>query len=42
MTTQFASGRYSHGFCDRCGFRVNKLGSMRKLVINDQITNIKV
>ncbi len=38
---RFASGRNAFGFCDRCGFRVD-LKHMKKLVINEQMTNIKV
>lgn len=41
MSSQFAAGKHAYGFCDRCDFRV-KLSKMRKLVINEQTTNIKV
>lgn len=41
MTQGFASGKNSHGFCDRCGFRV-KLSLMKKVTINEKLTNIKV
>lgn len=41
MSGDFASGKRAHGFCDRCGFRAN-LREMRKLVINDHVTNLKV
>lgn len=41
MSGDFASGRIAHAFCDRCNFRV-KLASMKKLTINDKLTNIKV
>jgi hypothetical protein len=41
MAGDFASGRIAHGFCDRCGFR-SQLRIMRKLTINEKITNIKV
>lgn len=41
MTQGFASGKNSHGFCDRCGFRV-KLSLMKKITINEKLTNIKV
>jgi hypothetical protein len=40
-TGQFASGRTAHGFCDRCNFRV-KLSLMKKLTINERLTNLKV
>jgi hypothetical protein len=39
--SQYASGKNAFGFCDRCDFRV-KLSKMRKLVINEKQTNIKV
>lgn len=41
MTQGFASGRIAHGFCDRCGFRV-KLSLMKKITVNEKLTNIKV
>jgi hypothetical protein len=41
MSGDFASGKNAHGFCDRCGFRV-QLSAMRKLVVNEKQTNIKV
>ncbi len=41
MTQGFASGKNSHGFCDRCGFRV-KLSLMKKITVNEKLTNIKV
>jgi hypothetical protein len=41
VTQGFASGKNSHGFCDRCGFRV-KLSLMKKITINEKLTNIKV
>lgn len=37
----FASGKRAFGFCDRCSFRV-QLSAMRKLIINEKQTNIKV
>ena len=40
MSQGFASGKKAHGFCDRCGFRV-KLSLMKKLTINEKLTNIK-
>lgn len=40
MSGDFASGRIAHGFCDRCGFRC-KLSLMKKLTINEKLTNIK-
>ncbi len=41
MSKTFASGRIAFGFCDRCGFRV-QLSAMRKLIVNEKLTNIKV
>ena len=41
MSQGFASGKNSHGFCDRCGFRV-KLSLMKKISVNEKLTNIKV
>ncbi len=41
MSGDFASGKNAHGFCDRCGFTV-KLSLMKKLTINEHITNLKV
>jgi len=41
VTQGFASGRIAHGFCDRCGFRV-KLALMKKITVNEKLTNIKV
>jgi hypothetical protein len=41
MSTNFASDKRAHGFCDRCGFRA-ALKKMRTLVINEKDTNIKV
>lgn len=41
MSTNFASNKRAHGFCDRCGFRA-ALKEMRTLVINEKDTNIKV
>jgi len=38
---QFASGRKAHGFCDRCNFRC-QLSALKKLIINERLTNIKV
>jgi len=37
----FASGKNAFGFCDRCGFRV-KLSLMKKITVNEKLTNIKV
>jgi hypothetical protein len=37
----FASGKKAFGFCDRCGFRV-QLSAMKKLTINEKLTNLKV
>jgi len=41
MATNFASGKHAFGFCDRCGFR-SALNAMKKLTINEKLTNIKV
>ena len=41
MATNFASGKHAFGFCDRCGFRA-VLNGMKKLTINEHVTNIKV
>lgn len=41
MSGDFASGRKAHGFCDRCGFRT-KFTSLKKLVINETVTGLKV
>lgn len=41
MNSAFASGKNAFGFCDRCGFRA-QLSAMKKLTINEKITNIKV
>lgn len=41
MSGTFASGKIAHGFCDRCNFRC-KLSLMKKLTINQKITNLKV
>jgi len=42
MPGAYSSGKYAHGFCDRCGQRVDELNSMRQLVINMLPTNIRV
>lgn len=42
MTQKFASGKHAFGFCDICGFRVNKLAAMKKVVVNEKMTNLKV
>ena len=42
MPGAYASGKHAHGFCDRCGQRVDNLNSMRQLVINLMPTNIRV
>lgn len=39
--SSFAAGRNAFGFCDRCGFR-EKLSALKKLTINEKVTNIKV
>ncbi len=41
MSQGFASGKNAFGFCDRCGFRA-KLSLMKKITINEKLTNIKV
>jgi hypothetical protein len=41
VTQGFASGRIAHAFCDRCGFR-SKLSLMKKITVNEKLTNIKV
>lgn len=41
MGTKFASAKFAHGFCDRCGFRA-PLKELRRLVIKTQLINIKV
>jgi len=42
MPGAYSSGKYAHGFCDRCGQRVDHLNSMRQLVINLLPTSIRV
>lgn len=42
MSGAYSSGKYAHGFCDRCGQRVDRLNSMRQLVINMLPTSIRV
>ena len=41
MPNRFASGKYAIAECDRCGQRY-KLKELRKLVIKQQMKNIKV
>ena len=41
MATKFSSGKFSHGFCDRCGQRY-KLKELRKLTIKTKLLSIKV
>ena len=41
MANQFASGKHAIAECDRCGQRY-KLSELRKLVIKQQIKDIKV
>jgi hypothetical protein len=41
MPSKYASGKYSIAECDRCGQRY-KLKQLKKLVIKQQIKNIKV
>jgi len=40
--TAFSSGKYAHGFCDRCGQRVDSLNTMRVIVLNQLPTSIRV
>lgn len=42
MSGQFASGKYAHGFCDRCGRRVDKLNTMKNQPVNENPTGIMV
>ena len=42
MAGAYSSGKYAHGFCDRCGQRVDHLNAMRQLVINLLPTSIRV
>ena len=41
MATKFSSGKFSHGFCDRCGQRY-QLKELRKLTIKTKLVSIKV
>jgi hypothetical protein len=41
MSTNFASGKHAHGFCDQCGFRV-KLSLLKNTVVNEKRTGLKV
>lgn len=41
MSGDFASNKRAHAYCDRCGFR-SPLKDLKKLVINDRVTAIKV
>ena len=41
MSGKFASGKYAHGFCDRCNFRY-ALKKLRALTINEKVTNFLV
>lgn len=41
MSSDFASSKRAHGYCDRCGFR-SPLKDLKKLVINDRVTGLKV
>tara|TARA_R110000824_G_scaffold218020_1_gene404473 strand:+ start:6415 stop:6768 length:354 start_codon:yes stop_codon:yes gene_type:complete len=41
MSQAFASGKYAIGECDRCGFQY-KLNSLKKLTVNERLTNTKV
>ena len=41
MGIKYASGKFAHGFCDRCGQRY-KLNELRKLVIKTKQVSIKV
>lgn len=40
--SSYASGKYAHGFCDRCGQRVDALNSMKVIVLNLIPTSIRV
>jgi hypothetical protein len=37
MSNRFASGKYSHGYCERCGFRV-KLSELKSEAVRGRIT----
>ena len=41
MAVKYSSGKFTQAVCDRCGewFKLNKL---KKLVLKDNVTNIKV
>jgi len=41
MTTRFASGKFAHGFCDRCGFRV-KLFDLKSETVRGRTTSNRV
>ena len=39
MSVKYSSGKWSHGFCDVCGFRY-QLKELKKLTIKTKVTNI--
>lgn len=41
MSTKFAAGERALGICDRCGLTY-KLKTLKKLTINESLTNLKV
>ena len=41
MSKKFANGAYAAALCDRCAFRY-PLSKLKKLVIKDALTNLKV
>ena len=41
MTNRFASGRYSHGFCERCGFRT-PLSALKAETVRGRSTSNRV
>ena len=41
MSQRFASNKWAHGFCDRCGFRA-ELRHMRTEVVAGRPNNLKV
>jgi hypothetical protein len=42
MSVPFSSGKYAHGFCDRCGIRVDELNSMKNQPRDQMPTGIMV
>ena len=41
MSVKYSSGKWAHGFCDRCGQRY-QLKELKKLTIKTKVTNILV